>query len=63
MSALLRLQTWWMNLPTFHHRMMMRYLVKRDWVVFYLDPRSRNCGNGMCWLALYEAETRRKGER
>ena len=43
------------NLKTVHHRIMMRYLQKRGWVVFYLDKRAREC-NGMCWLKLYESE-------
>ena len=41
------------NLKTFHHRIMMRFLRKRGWVVFYLEPKARVC-NGMCWLKLYE---------
>ena len=34
---------------------MMRFLRKRNWVVFYLEPKHRVC-NGMCWLKLYEGE-------
>lgn len=46
------------NLPTAHHRLMQRYLVKRGWVVFYLNPRARNCSPGECWLKLWESEMR-----
>lgn len=45
----------WENVKTFHHRIMMRYLRKRGWVVFYLEERHRKC-NGMCWLELYKKE-------
>lgn len=52
------LRCWLTNLKTAHHRVMMRYLQKRGWVVFYLNERSRCCGvtpaKGTCWLALYE---------
>ena len=46
------------NLKSFHHRIMMRYLRKRGWVVFYLEKRARTCNGGTCWLKLYEAETK-----
>ena len=52
--------TWLRNATSFHHRIMMRYLRKRNWVVFYLDSKSRTCNDGVCWLKLYESET--KGE-
>ena len=47
-------------------RLMMRYLRRRGWVVFWLDPECRHCyatnfgkGNPMdCWLELYN-----QGER
>ncbi len=42
------------NLKTAHHRIMMRYLRKRGWVVFYLEPESRKCDSSYCWLKLYE---------
>lgn len=42
----------WNNVKTFHHRLMMRYLRRRGWVVFYLDPEHRTC-NHVCWLSLY----------
>ena len=51
------MKKWLRNLPSFHHRIMMRYLRKRNWVVFYLEPKARKC-NGICWLKLYEAEMR-----
>ena len=50
------------NLKTFHHRMMMRFLRKRGWVVFYLEPKARVCSNGTCWLKLYEAEQNNRNE-
>ena len=37
-------------------RLMARYLRNNNWVAFYLDPRSRQCGGGVCWLKLYENE-------
>jgi len=43
------------NLKTFHHRIMMRYLRNRGWVVFYLEEKNREC-NGMCWLKLYREQ-------
>lgn len=47
------------NMRSFHHRMMMRYLRKRGWVVFYLDERNREC-KSMCWLQLYQDKLIRK---
>ncbi len=52
----------WNNISSIHHRWMMRYLEKRGWVVFYLEPKYRFCvdANGAkgcgsnCWLSLYE---------
>ncbi len=46
----------WNNIKTIHHRWMMRYLQKRGWVVFYLDPQHRFCNEetGICWLRLSE---------
>ncbi len=44
------------NLKHVHHRMMMRYLQKRDWVVFHLEPKHRKCDSECCWLKLYESE-------
>ena len=51
-----KLRTWLRNLPTRIEQVMMRYLQKRDWVVFYLEPKYRKCceGDG-CWLGLYES--------
>jgi len=43
------------NAKTFHHRLMMRYLRKRGWVVFYLENEHRGC-KGLCWLNLYQSE-------
>lgn len=44
------------NLKSAHHRIMMRFLRKRGWVVFYLEPKARTCNDGVCWLKLYEAK-------
>lgn len=49
----------WNNIKSFHHRLMMRYLKKRGWVVFYLEERDRHCGDGMCWLDIYNQEEKR----
>ena len=54
-----RLKTFLCNLKSFHHRIMMRYLRKRGWVVFYLEPQHRKC-NGTCWLNVYESEQGRE---
>ena len=43
------------NLGNIHLRTMARYLRKRDWVAFYLEPQFRDC-KGTCWLKLYEYE-------
>ena len=48
-----RLRVFLENAKSFHHRIMMRYLRKRGWVVFYLEPRNRDC-KGICWLKLYD---------
>ena len=53
-----RLIVWLKNTRTFHHRIMMRYLRKRGWVVFYLEGASRECNvenGGICWLKLYQS--------
>jgi hypothetical protein len=47
--------TWLTNAKHFHHRLMMNYLRKRGWVVFYLEDNTRDCKN-MCWLKLYKEE-------
>lgn len=46
------------NASSAHHRALARYLKRRGWVVFYLEPRARECVKGHphgCWLALYES--------
>ena len=55
-----KLTVWMKNLPSFHHRIMARYLRKRNWVVFYLEPKDRVCIKDHCWLKLYESEELRK---
>ena len=59
------MRTWLRNLPTAHHRMMMRYLRKRGWVVFYLEEQHRTrCGRSGCWFNLYlEAEAHERSAR
>lgn len=52
-----KLKTWLQNLKHIHHRLMMRYLRKRNWVVFYLEPKYRKCKDGVCWLEMYESQT------
>ena len=51
-----KLKTWFRNSLTFHHRIMMRYLQKRGWVVFYLEEQARTCNGGVCWLSLYQSQ-------
>ncbi len=48
------------NLKTFHHRLMMRYLRKRGWVVFYLENSARVCPGDFCWLNIYNQEQGRE---
>lgn len=60
----LRNSTSWLN------RRLAKYLQRRGWVVFYLDPDCRKCiprNDGadrrlpaVCWLAIYE-EGRKQG--
>lgn len=49
------------NLFRYHHRVMAKYLRKRNWVVFYLEPKYRECNEHTCWLKLYEDEIIRDG--
>lgn len=49
-----KFKVWLQNAKSFHHRIMMRYLKKRGWVVFYLEERDRTCNDGTCWLKLYQ---------
>ena len=51
-----KLKTFLHNLKSIHHRIMMRYLRKRGWVVFYLEPEHRKCDKQCCWLKLYKKE-------
>jgi len=50
------------NAKSFHHRIMMGYLRKRGWVVFYLEEELRECSAGTCWMSLYNSE-HSKGRR
>jgi len=37
-------------------QLMMRYLRKRGWVVFYLEEQFRKCpDNTGCWMNLYNS--------
>jgi len=49
------------KISTYVQQWMARFLQRRDWVVFYLDPRARKC-NDVCWLALYESEMAKEKE-
>ena len=53
-----RIKVFLSNLRSAHHRIMMRFLRKRGWVVFYLEPEQRTC-KGVCWLKLYNSELKR----
>ena len=44
----------WNNLITTPNRWMAYWLRRRGWVCLYLDPRSRHCSSGCCWLQLYQ---------
>ena len=44
----------------FIQQLMMRFLRRRGWVVFYLDEQARSCKSGTCWLQLYQEQERRK---
>lgn len=55
-TKLNRIKTFLSNLKTLHHRLMMGYLRKRGWVVFYLEEKHRECKNGTCWLKLYQSQ-------
>ena len=50
-----KLLVWLRNATHFHERMMMRFLQKRGWVVFYLMPDDvRICRGDTCWMKLYQ---------
>jgi len=49
------MKAWLKNLPSFHHRILARFLRKHGWVVFYLEPEFRKCSNPDCWINAYEA--------
>jgi len=55
MKEMSNFEIWFRNALTFHHRVMMRYLKKRGWVVFYLEPEHRTCENEGCWINLYQS--------
>lgn len=51
-----RFKVWLRNAKSTHHRLMANFLRNRGWVVFYLEEEARVCGNGLCWLQLYQNE-------
>lgn len=55
-----KFRTWLSNAKCFHHRLMMNYLRKRGWVVFYLEENVRVCSGTTCWLQIYNSEMNRK---
>jgi len=55
-----RIFAWFVNANTFHHRIMMRYLRKRGWVVFYLEGIFRECNGDTCWMKLYKSELQKE---
>jgi len=50
----------WANVRTAPHRWMAAWLRRRGWVCFYLEDAARTCHSGVCWLALYQADERRR---
>ncbi len=44
----------------FIQHLMMRFLRRRGWVVFYLDEQARVCNSGTCWLRLYQEQEKNK---
>ncbi len=48
------------NASSAHLRLLSRYLKRRGWVVFYLDPEARQCGSRCdgCWMELYSVSAR-----
>lgn len=50
------MSSWIHNLLVLPEQVLVNYLRKRGWVVFYLDERSRECRGDMCWLKLYQSE-------
>ena len=55
-----KLKIWLRNAKSAHHRLMVRFLRRRGWVVFYLEEEFRAC-DGVCWMQLYQGEQRREG--
>lgn len=48
------------NASSAHLRFMARWLRRKSWVVFYLEPRYRQCGPGFCWLQEYQAGEKKR---
>jgi hypothetical protein len=44
-------KVWLRNFRHAHERLMMRFLRRRGWVVFYLEEGHRECRGGNCWLS------------
>lgn len=53
------------NASSAHCRVLQRYLERRGWVVFYLEPEHRVCPGGgpCCWLQLYQSGVTREAGR
>lgn len=50
----LAIDTYWIRrVKNFHIVLMMQYLRKRGWVVFYLPEDARRCCDGICWIKSY----------
>ncbi len=44
----------------FIQQLMMRFLRRHGWVVFYLEENARVCNSGCCWLQLYQQQEKGK---
>lgn len=42
------------NASSAHLRLMQRYLQRRGWIVFYLDPGVRTGCSPNCFLSIYQ---------
>lgn len=48
------------RMALFIQQLMMRFLRRRGWVVFYLEEQLRVCNSGTCWLCLYRQQEKGK---
>ena len=56
MSIMAKTSVFLRNSIHVHERIMAAYLRRAGWVVFYLDPQSRECRQDTCWMRLYQSE-------